>query len=108
MKDYNQIRSELDHKRVEVEQRLNKINEDRRHTNKPLDTNLEEQAVERENDEVLDALDITLRKEVEMINTALARMEQGVYDKCALCGIVIPEERLEALPYTDCCVSCAS
>ncbi len=34
------------------------------------------------------------------INEALKRIEQGTYGICEMCGELIPEERLEALPFT--------
>ena len=44
---------------------------------------------------------------VARAETALARAEAGRYDTCELCGAVIPEERLEALPDATTCVTCA-
>lgn len=73
----------------------------------PLDPDFEEQAVERQQDEVLDALDEAARRELARIRHALARMEQGEYGACAVCGADIPVGRLRAVPYTDLCVACA-
>ena len=44
---------------------------------------------------------------VARAETALVRAESGRYDKCELCGAVIPDERLEALPDATTCVTCA-
>lgn len=41
------------------------------------------------------------------IEAALESVDEGVYGNCHLCGREIAEERLEELPYTDLCVSCA-
>ncbi|HKQ32912.1 MAG TPA: TraR/DksA C4-type zinc finger protein, partial [Thermodesulfobacteriota bacterium] len=68
----------------------------------------EEQSIERENDEVVDALDETLRTELNLVNSALSRAEKREYGICSICDEPIPVARLEALPYTDRCVSCAS
>ncbi|GCE12941.1 TraR/DksA family transcriptional regulator [Tengunoibacter tsumagoiensis] len=38
------------------------------------------------------------------INTALKRIEDGTYGKCIECGKVIPEKRLEALPWALRCI----
>ncbi|MCC6207232.1 MAG: TraR/DksA family transcriptional regulator [Gammaproteobacteria bacterium] len=73
----------------------------------PLDPDFEEQAVERQNEEVLDALDVAARKELVQIERALERMERGVYAVCVMCGEAIPLARLRAVPYTDRCVDCA-
>ncbi len=48
---------------------------------------------------------IDLRSKVD---TALARIEEGGYGLCERCGESIPIARLDALPYTVLCVSCAS
>jgi YteA family regulatory protein len=41
------------------------------------------------------------------INEALDRIDAGVYGQCELCGEPIHQDRLEALPYTTLCFSCA-
>ncbi|WP_309073468.1 TraR/DksA C4-type zinc finger protein [Paenarthrobacter sp.] len=45
---------------------------------------------------------------LEQIDDALARIAAGTYGLCAVCGVVIPEGRLEARPWTPFCVSHAS
>ena len=39
---------------------------------------------------------------------ALEKIEEGTYGLCDRCGTLIPEERLEARPWSVRCVSCAS
>jgi len=39
---------------------------------------------------------------------ALAKIEDGTYGLCDQCGALIPEERLEARPWSVLCVRCAS
>jgi RNA polymerase-binding transcription factor DksA len=41
------------------------------------------------------------------LETALARVDDGSYGRCASCGAVIPEGRLTARPDTTTCVGCA-
>ncbi|MDX9740064.1 MAG: TraR/DksA family transcriptional regulator [Gammaproteobacteria bacterium] len=74
---------------------------------RPLDPDFEEQATERQNEEVVEALETAARFELARIAVALARMEQGEYGACARCGADIPLERLRVVPYADCCISCA-
>ncbi|WP_127592416.1 TraR/DksA C4-type zinc finger protein [Paenibacillus lautus] len=50
------------------------------------------------------AIQETLDHELEQIVSALQRMDQGEYGTCAECGLEIPYERLEALPYTAYCL----
>jgi DnaK suppressor protein len=42
------------------------------------------------------------------VEEALVRIEDGTYGICDVCGEAIPVARLEALPYTKLCVTCAS
>jgi RNA polymerase-binding transcription factor DksA len=39
---------------------------------------------------------------------ALEKIEEGTYGLCDRCGALIPEERLDARPWSVFCVSCAS
>ncbi|MCA9174906.1 MAG: TraR/DksA C4-type zinc finger protein [Planctomycetales bacterium] len=45
---------------------------------------------------------------LEYIESALERIEEGVYGQCVECGKKIPKTRLKAIPYTPHCVKCAS
>ncbi len=66
-----------------------------------------EQVKERENDDVIAALEAEGREELRMIETALTRIEDGTYGSCKACSETIGEERLQAIPYAEYCVSCA-
>ena len=43
---------------------------------------------------------------VRMIEAALRRIADGTFGVCVACGDDIPRKRLEALPWTDCCLRC--
>jgi DnaK suppressor protein len=45
---------------------------------------------------------------LEDVERALQKLDDGTYGICDGCGALIPEERLEARPWTSLCVSCAS
>lgn len=45
-------------------------------------------------------------RELEQIERALARLKQGTYGLCEICQAKIPVARLNALPYTTCCIDC--
>ncbi|MBQ0165639.1 MAG: TraR/DksA family transcriptional regulator [Treponema sp.] len=45
---------------------------------------------------------------LKLIDSALARIEQGRYGLCMKCGKRIPQERLEAIPYALLCIECKS
>lgn len=47
------------------------------------------------------------RVHLDAIDAALARVESGTYGFCSECGEPIAPARLEALPATTTCISCA-
>lgn len=53
-------------------------------------------------------LDATSLSQVQRIEHALERMEDGTYGLCESCGAAIPIDRLRALPHSTLCVACAS
>jgi len=91
--------------KTEMSQRIEAIDKDIRHEGMSADW--EEQATERENDEVLESLGNASEDELAMINEALKRIDSGDYFECSQCGESIPQSRLELLPFTTHCVSCA-
>ena len=47
-------------------------------------------------------------RERQMIEEALASLEEGTYGACAECGAEISEKRLQALPFARFCIECQS
>ena len=93
--------------REELTQRITSIDADIHHKNEPVEKDFAEQVTQRENDEVLTAIDEEAQLTVNQIDAALSRIKDGSYGICAGCRIKIPDERLSALPYVTTCVSCA-
>lgn len=104
MDAYAEIIENLKAKKIELEDRLERIESSLRKTH---DRDWDEQALEREGEEVVEALDESIRTELDQINAALSMVDRGEYGVCVMCGDPIPIGRLEALPYTDRCVVCA-
>jgi DnaK suppressor protein len=46
----------------------------------------------------------TLEAGLERTDRALAKLDEGTYGQCDVCGQAIPEGRLEALPWAVLCV----
>ncbi|NNL66166.1 MAG: TraR/DksA family transcriptional regulator [Myxococcales bacterium] len=90
-----------------LSERLGRVEADRRKTDGPVDPDFEEQAVERENDEVLDALGEAERSELTSIRRALERLDAGDFGVCDACGEDVEPGRLEALPEAAYCLACA-
>ena len=49
-----------------------------------------------------------LETRLQQIKRALEQIEQGNYGQCVRCGAPIPRGRLEIMPETRLCVSCAA
>lgn len=67
----------------------------------------EELAVEREGDEVLESMGVSGQQEIRMIEAALQRLDSGDYGFCMKCGAEISQERLDVVPFTPFCKTCA-
>jgi DnaK suppressor protein len=90
-----------------LEERLAKIEASKKRK-APLSQDFEEQAIELENNEVIDALDEMELSELKQINAALMSLDDGTYGLCAECGTGIGEGRIHALPFTRLCIDCAN
>ena len=73
-----------------------------------MEKDFEEQASQTQNDEVVDSLEAETRAELQQIDHALERIDQGIGDECEQCGNDIDPRRLQVLPYTTVCVDCAA
>ena len=102
-----QVKDNLAARKQELLERHGRISKHTRHREEPLPQDFAEQAVELENQELLEALDVEVADELRQIERALGRLEAGEYQQCGSCGEDIPEARLEALPTTSLCVDCA-
>jgi RNA polymerase-binding transcription factor len=108
MKEYEKIRSNLIAMLEELTHRLARITNNVKHSDMPLEKDFAEQATQNENNEVMDYLGNSARTEIEMIKQAIAKLDNGQYGICQVCGEPISKERLEALPYSNMCIQCAS
>ena len=48
----------------------------------------------------------TSKKELEEINLAIKKLEEGSYGVCEMCKCEIPVERLKVIPYAKFCTHC--
>ena len=67
-----------------------------------------EQTTESENDQVLDEIHHEAKIELRQVNQALWRLEKNQYGLCVECAEPINAKRLNALPYANTCIDCAS
>ncbi|MBN2440361.1 MAG: TraR/DksA family transcriptional regulator [Spirochaetales bacterium] len=57
---------------------------------------------------MLKTLEANEIKRLQLIDAAIARIENDHYGKCLICGQKIPEERIRAIPYAFLCIKCKS
>lgn len=100
----SEIKQALTQKHQELTQRLNAVQKD---LQKDHSHDWSEQAQERENDEVLEAIATQTTTELAQIEGALKKLEQDDYGICTSCGEPIAAERLVALPEALTCINCA-
>lgn len=79
----------------------------RRDLTSKRDADFAEQAVERQNEEVLEALLAEAEAGLREVELARQRLAEGRYGDCRRCGEDIGAARLDALPAAELCVRCA-
>ncbi|SEO15722.1 RNA polymerase-binding transcription factor DksA [Salinihabitans flavidus] len=89
----------------ELDTRLHRIEAE---LDEPHSKDWEEQAVEREDEEVLEQLGQSGQAEIARIRAALQRIRDGKYGICTRCGSEISQARLDVLPATPICKTCAA
>jgi len=105
MGEYARIQEQLLAKQAELVHRLERL-KDNLTAGHSADS--QEQAQELENAEVVDALGNEARSEISRIARALDQIKNETYGVCVDCGEAIPMARLEAYPFADRCIRCAT
>jgi RNA polymerase-binding protein DksA len=100
---HEDLKRELEQRLADLQARLSNIKQD---VTKLHSGDSAEQAQERENDEVVDAIGNETAFSIKVIQAALGRIENGTYGLCESCGEDIGEARLRAIPEATRCVDC--
>ncbi|MGB7244117.1 MAG: TraR/DksA C4-type zinc finger protein [Sulfitobacter sp.] len=74
----------------------------------PKSADLDEQAIDLEDDEVLEGLGTAAQKEISLLKLALDRIKDGNFGVCQNCEEAISEDRLRAVLYAPLCKRCAT
>ncbi|WP_424245028.1 DnaK suppressor protein [Elusimicrobium posterum] len=69
----------------------------------PIDT-----ATQSLDKEMLFELTDSSQNLIDQIESALRKIDKGIYGKCEYCRVVLPKKRIKALPFARYCVSCQS
>ena len=101
---YETLKAELEERRALMQARLSSIKKD---VTQEHSGDSAEQAQERENDEVVDAIGNETRQSLHAIQVALDKIAEGSYGECEKCGKEIGEARLQVIPEAALCVTCA-
>ena len=102
--DQAALKAQLQERLAAMQSRLASIKKD---VTSPHSGDSAEQAQERENDEVVDAIGNETAQTIRDLGAAIARIEEGTYGECEICGEDIAPGRLEAIPEATRCVDCA-
>ncbi|MDU8929105.1 TraR/DksA family transcriptional regulator [Alisedimentitalea sp. MJ-SS2] len=102
----------IDQRKAQLLKRLAELDERLHDIEAELDTHQSkdwgELAAEREDDEVLEGLGVAGQEEIVRIRAALQRVREGEYGYCTKCGDEVSEARLDVLPDTPFCKTCAA
>jgi RNA polymerase-binding transcription factor DksA len=104
MKSVEHYAKRLRDRREELSGRLRSIEHE---LDEPVPTDWDDQAIEREDDQVMEGIGSVGLAELRAIDAALKRVELGTYGICVNCGDPIEEERLDAVPHAPRCRNCA-
>jgi len=96
--DADHARERLAGERARIERELARLGNSEA-ADEPKDTG--DQANELEQTDTDNALREDLRRTLEAIERAEARIEEGTYGASVVSGEPIPDERLEAIPWAD-------
>lgn len=97
-------RAALDALLAEYSARAKAIRQDLARSHSP---DFAEQALQRQNDEVLEALLAEAETAMRQVGMAKLRLAEGRYGECLRCGEPIEAGRLKALPAAEFCLRCA-
>ncbi len=101
----SELRTKLEAKKQELSARLERITAN---LQRGFNADSKEMAKELEDSEVVDALGNEARQEVAKISAALLRLDNGRYGICSECFDPIDPNRIQAYPYADECIECAT
>ncbi len=104
MTDLAARKAQITERKLELIARMNYVDQELSSHGSP---DWEDNAIEHEEDETLQALGHAAQHELPMLEAALKRIEAAEYGFCAKCGAAISEDRLDLLPATPFCRNCA-
>ncbi|MBX5011386.1 TraR/DksA family transcriptional regulator [Rhizobium lentis] len=99
-----EIENKLKTMKADLQRRLSAIEAD---LGTVLDPDSEDRITQIENDQVLAEMGREAGEQIASIDAALERLKRGSFGRCVRCLAPIDLSRLDAVPYTPYCVTCA-
>ncbi len=108
---FQPLLQKLQHRRNEITGQVNHLEQDLREEIAD-NQNIPGDMADHGSGELSQHLSVTLmendRIELERIEKAISRIEQGIYGQCEVCEKAIPMARLKAIPWATRCINCQS
>ena len=101
VKERNQLRSQIEHHDIGNSSLTDETGE---LMSSSADNHLADTASETFERELDEGLEEGALRRLREVDEALARIADGTYGTCAVCGREIPSERLEAVPWATLCI----
>jgi RNA polymerase-binding transcription factor DksA len=100
------LKAQLEHDIDMKEQQVAESGDDLVPERGGVGNHMADDANETAEQETMITLQRNTERELDQVNQALVRLENGTYGKCANCGRPIPAARLEARPYSIYDIAC--
>jgi len=107
IRNNDRFRELLHNKKQRVEELIAHTNKHLYRREEPYSQDFAEQAVEVENNPVVEQLNEDGKASLAKINKALKKLDAGYFGVCEDCGEPIDQDRLIIVPTTPCCIDCA-
>ena len=104
MVDLDKAKQRLLDLKQEYQTRVHKIQYDMQNPDTDMTQDWDDQAVINEQNDVRKNLLVEAQQNLELVNNALLRIENGTYGICTVSGEEIEPERLEAVPFATTCM----
>ena len=105
-KKLDSFRKRLEERQQALRKAVSRTEEDGRVADQDSAQDIADRAASSYTKEFLFSQSNNERQLLQMVETALARIREGVFGECVSCGNEINPKRLEAVPWTRYCIAC--
>lgn len=105
-KKLDSFRKRLEDRQQSLRKTVSRTEEDGRIADQDTAQDIADRAASSYTKEFLFSQSNNDRQLLQMVETALLRIREGVFGECVSCGNEINAKRLEAVPWTRYCIAC--